>query len=335
LASLGGIFQASLLGLFFLLAGFLTPKSYDRKTLSTFWKERLTRLGIPLLFYILVFNPIAFYLLSVLEIEPWASYPNLQGSLLDYYLAQFESLGESIDFLTDAGPMWFLYVLLIFTFIYTLWRQIAKSDSVKRYIPKELSVPKDVYLLMLAILLGGIAFIVRLISPVDRFPLGIPFGYLTQYFMMFAVGILTARYDWFEKISKGHIKFWSSVLITTVVLFFAYFLLFLGIDADYSVVFGGPNLHALVFALVDNIACMAMIFILIPIFYLKFNRQGIFLKNLSDSSFHMYVIHPPILVAVSLVFISIPLFPVVKLTTVFLLAVVFCYLVSHYFLQRT
>ncbi|MHA2401688.1 MAG: hypothetical protein ACXADH_01755, partial [Candidatus Kariarchaeaceae archaeon] len=34
LASFGGIFQASLLGLFFLLAGFLTPKSFDRKNLS-------------------------------------------------------------------------------------------------------------------------------------------------------------------------------------------------------------------------------------------------------------------------------------------------------------
>ncbi|MHA1979422.1 MAG: hypothetical protein ACW98I_21160, partial [Candidatus Hodarchaeales archaeon] len=31
IASVGGVFQSSLLGLFFLMGGFLTPKSYDRK----------------------------------------------------------------------------------------------------------------------------------------------------------------------------------------------------------------------------------------------------------------------------------------------------------------
>jgi hypothetical protein len=31
LTSIGGLIQASLMGLFFLMGGFLTPKSYDRK----------------------------------------------------------------------------------------------------------------------------------------------------------------------------------------------------------------------------------------------------------------------------------------------------------------
>ncbi|PWI48803.1 hypothetical protein CEE45_04405 [Candidatus Heimdallarchaeota archaeon B3_Heim] len=334
LASFGGIFQASLLGLFFLLAGFLTPKSFDRKKLSVFWKERLLRLGVPLLLYVLLINPIMFYILSVLGIEPWTSYPNLQGSLLDYYFDQFKSLGTLIDFLTNVGPMWFLYVLLIFTFVYTLWRQVSRSDSIQQYIPKELPIPRNVYLFLIAIVLGWVAFIVRFISPVDRFPLGIPFGYLIQYFMMFVVGVITARYDWFEKISKDHIKVWSSILAATVVLFFLYFILFMGVDSDYSVVFGGPNLSALVFALVDNMVCMGMIFVLIPIFYLKFNTQGNIIKNLSDSSFHMYLIHAPILVTISLVFISIPLFPVLKLVIVFPLAVILCYLASQYGLRK-
>lgn len=334
LASIGGIFQASLLGLFFLLAGFLTPKSYDRKGVPTFWKERLLRLGIPLLLYIVLINPIMFYILATLGIQPWSTNPNLQGSLLDFYLSQFQSLGRLIDFLTEIGPMWFLYVLLIFTFVYTLWRQITKSDSLQQYIPTEFSIPNYFYLLLLAIILGCVAFLVRLVSPIDRFPLGIPFGYLIQYLMMFSVGVIAIRYDWFEKISKDHIKVWSIIITVTVVLFFLYFFLFLGIDADYSVVFGGPTLHALVFALVDNVSCMGMIFVLIPIFYLKFNNQGVLLQNLSASSFHMYLIHAPILVAVSLAFASIPLFPIIKLAIVFPLTVILCYLVSHFVLQK-
>jgi hypothetical protein len=334
LASLGGLFQAALLGLFFLLAGFLTPKSYDRKGVTSFWKERLTRLGIPILLYVLLINPFIFYILAMLGIQPWSTNPNLQGSLLDFYASQFQSLEKSLSFLTEIGPMWFLFVLLIFTLIYTLWRQMTKSDSFQQYIPKELSIPKYLHLLLFALILGCIAFLVRIVSPVDRFPLGIPLGYITQYLMMFSVGIIAVKYDWLEKMSKDHIKVWSITMTATVILFFVYFLTFMGLDSDYTTVLGGLNPHALVFALADNILCMGMIFFLIPIFKLKFYNQGIFSKNLSASSFHMYLIHPPILVAVSLVFAPIPLFPIVKLAIVFPITVLLCFLTSHFVLRK-
>ncbi|MHA2167109.1 MAG: acyltransferase family protein [Candidatus Hodarchaeales archaeon] len=334
LASLGGLFQAALLGLFFLLAGFLTPKSYDRKGVRSFWKERLTRLGIPILLYVLLINPFIFYILAMLGIQPWSTHPNLQGSLLDFYASQFQSLEKLLSFLTEIGPMWFLFVLLIFTLIYTLWRQMTKSDSFQQYIPKELSIPKYLHLLLFALILGCIAFLVRIVSPVDRFPLGIPLGYITQYLMMFSVGIIAVKYDWLEKMSKDHIKVWSITMTATVILFFVYFLTFMGLDSDYTTVLGGLNPHALVFALADNILCMGMIFFLIPIFKLKFYNQGIFSKNLSASSFHMYLIHPPILVAVSLVFAPIPLFPIVKLAIVFPITVLLCFLTSHFVLRK-
>src|SRR4051812_48552624 len=45
------------LGLFFLIAGRLTAPSYDRKGASRFVKDRLIRLGIPLLSYTLLLSP--------------------------------------------------------------------------------------------------------------------------------------------------------------------------------------------------------------------------------------------------------------------------------------
>jgi hypothetical protein len=211
---------------------------------------------------------------------------------------------------------------------------MTKSDSFQQYIPKELSIPKYLHLLLFALILGCIAFLVRIVSPVDRFPLGIPLGYITQYLMMFSVGIIAVKYDWLEKMSKDHIKVWSITMTATVILFFVYFLTFMGLDSDYTTVLGGLNPHALVFALADNILCMGMIFFLIPIFKLKFYNQGIFSKNLSASSFHMYLIHPPILVAVSLVFAPIPLFPIVKLAIVFPITVLLCFLTSHFVLRK-
>jgi hypothetical protein len=333
LTSIGGLFQASLMGLFFLMGGFLTPKSYDRKGARLFWKERLLRLGIPLLLYVVLINPIMHYTLATLGIQPWRDLI-LEESFLEYYFSQFQSLDSIILLLTSTGPMWFLYVLLIFTFIYTLWRQITKFDLLRQYIPTEFSIPRYAYLLLVAIILGCATYLIRLVSPLDEFPFSIPFALIIPYLMMFCVGVIAIRYDWFEKMSRVHIKVWSLIIAVTIALFFSYFIFVLGVDADLSVFLGGPTLHALVMALVENIISMGMIFVLIPIFRLKFNHQGPFLQSLSASSYHMYLIHAPILVAVSLLLASISLFPAIKLTIVFIMTIFICYLASHFVVRR-
>ncbi|KKN54047.1 hypothetical protein LCGC14_0596260 [marine sediment metagenome] len=284
LTSIGGLFQASLMGLFFLMGGYFTPKSYDRKGAVSFWRERLVRLGIPLIVYIVLINPLLAYI------------SNPQGSFIDFYLSQFQSLGAFIEFLTETGPMWYVFVLLIFTAVYTLWRQITKIDSVQHIIPKEFSIPKYFYLLFLAISLGFFTFLVRIFSPIDKFPLGIPLGFIIPYLMMFSVGVIAVRYDWFEKMTRRHVKVWAITILTAFILLTLYTLLFVGFDSDLSVFLGGFNWHALAFTLAENVICMGMIFVLLKIFYAKFNHQGKILLNLSSSAFYMYLIHPPVLV---------------------------------------
>jgi hypothetical protein len=316
ITSIGGLLQASLMGLFFLMGGYFTPKSYDRKGLRSFWKERLLRLGIPLLLYIVLINPLLAYIIFALGI------PNERT----FIAPQFQTPEGVINFLTNTGPMWFLYLLLILTAVYTIWRLITKIDSIQRRIPKEFSIPKYVYLLLVAIGLGCVTFFIRLVSPVDKFPLGIPLGFIVQYLMMFSVGVIAVRYDWFEKMTRRHVKIWAVSIMAAYILIFLYGFLVLGLNSDLSVFLGGPTLHALMFALAENIIGMGMIFVLIKIFYAKFNHQGKLLQNLSASAFYMYLIHPPVLVLVSLGFAFLPLMPVIKLILVFPLTVILCYL---------
>jgi len=333
-AAFGGIFQASLMGLFFLMGAYFTPRSYDRKGVSSFWKERFIRLGIPLLLYILLFNPVISYLLAAGGIQPYNFNPKMQGSFIEYYLSNFQSLENLVGFLTNVSITWFLLLLLIFSVVYTIWRQITKIDSIQQCIPKELPIPKYIYLLLLAIGLGFLAFLVRIPFPLIETPLGLPLAYMIQYFMMFCVGIIAYRYGWFEKMNRHHVKVWAITIFVTVMLFFTYFFVFVGVDSDFSDFFGGPHLNALIFALVDNIACMGMIFLLVKIFYAKFNKQGKILQNLADSSFHMYLIHPFVVIPVSLGIAFIPLSPIIKLFIVLPVSVILCYLISHFILQK-
>ena len=334
LTSIGGVFQTSLLGLFFLLGGYFTPNSYDRKGIRSFWKERLIRLGIPLLLYIALINPIMIYTLSQLGISPWNADPALQESFLYYYLTRFLSWENFINFLSFGGPMWFLRVLLIFTAIYTLWRQISKLDSVQRKIPKSLSIPRYSYLLALAFGLGFLTFAVRIYLPIDDRPLEIPWGQLIQYLMMFSIGVICVRYRWFEKMTKKHVKIWLLIIIISLVVIYIDFFIAIAMEVDFIDFTGGANLHAFLFAMVDNIICMGFIFILIKIFYARFNKQGPILRNLSNSAYHMYLLHPLVLVALSLGFASLNLYPIIKLALVFPLTVIFCYLLSHFMLEK-
>jgi len=333
-ASLGGVFQAALLGLFFLLGGYFTPKSYDRKGIYSFWKERLVRLGIPLLLYIAVINPLMIYILSLLGISPWDTMPMLQGTFLDYYFSRFTSWIAFIDYISFGGPMWFLRVLLIFTAIYTVWRQITKLDSIQKRIPESISIPKYPYLLLLAICLGIFSFIVRIFLPIDVRPLEIPWGQFIQYLMMFSVGVICIRYLWFEKMTKKHVKIWLLTIIISLVIIYADFIIAMVTEVDFINFTGGLNIHSFIMAIVDNIICLGVIFILIKVFYAKFNKQGTILRNLSVSAYHMYLVHPLILVAVSLGLSPLILHPLIKLVVVFSLTIILCYLTSRFIIQK-
>jgi peptidoglycan/LPS O-acetylase OafA/YrhL len=55
------------IGFFFLLASYFTPGSYDRKGGAPFVRDRLVRLGLPLLLHELLIEPLAVYLAGGLD----------------------------------------------------------------------------------------------------------------------------------------------------------------------------------------------------------------------------------------------------------------------------
>ena len=123
-ASLGGLIlvlfvlfnQAWFMGAFFLLAGYFTPASFDRRGTGSFLKERLLRLGVPLLIWIFLFNPISNIGLF-LEPARWIAEPLTWQNFWQMYP----------DFL-GFGVAWFLALLLIFSFGYS-WLALADSQT--------------------------------------------------------------------------------------------------------------------------------------------------------------------------------------------------------------
>ena len=102
---------AFFMGFFFLISGYFIEGSYDRKGAAKFLSDRLLRLGVPLVFFVIVVNGSLGYATT----ETVRGY---FGFLAIEYLG-----GGHLEF----GPLWFIAHLLAYAVLYTLWRLLVPT----------------------------------------------------------------------------------------------------------------------------------------------------------------------------------------------------------------
>jgi len=138
--------QSYFMSVFFLLAGYFTPRSLEKKGSGPFLTDRLIRLGIPLLVYsILIFNINGFILSRFVYGVPFQVHIGYQ-----------------------PGHLWFLQALLIFALIYVIYKAITgRNGEISPFQIYRDRFPPDVVLLLSIVVLGVITFAVRLALPVE------------------------------------------------------------------------------------------------------------------------------------------------------------------------
>ena len=103
--------QGWFMGAFFLLAGYFTPGAFDRKGSGGFLRDRMIRLGIPLVVYVFALNPLA-------ELGVWLMPAELTG------LTGSPAWSDYPD-MVGLGPLWFVAMLLIFSIGYVGSKRLA------------------------------------------------------------------------------------------------------------------------------------------------------------------------------------------------------------------
>ncbi len=169
--------QAYFMSLFLLISAYFVPGSYDRKGASHFLKDRLIRLGIPLIIYSWIISPLTWVVITSVtqgQTRPWWTY--LPG------------VGDAV---IGAGPLWFVEVLLILSLVYTLWRRLFQSNPPAPPVDTQSQFPGNAVIAVFALLTGVGAFLVRLVFPVDwNFSLlNLQFPFFVLYIAMFIVGL--------------------------------------------------------------------------------------------------------------------------------------------------
>jgi glucans biosynthesis protein C len=317
LTALNSIGMAAGMGFFFLLAGYFTPASYDRKGGVSFLRDRIIRLGLPWLVYSLLLEPLVVYIAHGLPGSFWSFYPT--------YLHRVDSIAD--------GPIWFVELLLCFSILYVAWRSLARSR------PQAASgtgtVPGYRAIFGFILGLGLLSFVVRIWWPQYWIlqPFNLPAGYLLQYVSFYILGIVASRRNWLFSLTPRMGRDWSLIALLATLPFY-------GVAIPYVLgggtagghpgieLAGGFHWLSLAYTLWESFVIVGVCIGLLVLFRTRLNHQGRLAISLAASVYTVYLIHPVVLVGFSYAFHVVTLYPLLKWGIAVLITLPLCFLAS-------
>ena len=300
--------QGFFMGILFFIAAAFIPGAYDRKGFRKFITDRLVRLGLPTLVFMLVLHPLTMYILA-------ANGAALLGSR--GFWAWYGSLLTSGRFLSESGPLWFAFALLAFSILYAVGRWVVDklrtptTDNVAVRPVTTKAVHLAAVLLMLVIALGS--FFVRLVQPIGTSWLNMQLCFFPQYIVLFGAGLWAGRIGLLQSLPRAAGKVWLRLAFALGVP--GWFLLMgLGgaISGSETVFAGGWHWQAAAFAAWEGFFSVSISLGLITLFREKGNARTPVTGLLADTCFGIYVFHTPVLVAASMAIQALALYPLAK-----------------------
>jgi surface polysaccharide O-acyltransferase-like enzyme len=271
--------QAWFMGLFFLLAGYFTPGALQAKGTAAFVRDRLLRLGLPLLVYGFVIGP------ATIALAQTARGRDFGATLLQLWQRP----------VFEAGPLWFAWALLLFTAAALLrGRFVAPMRPADPAAPW----PRDSTLLAAALAVAAVAFALRLAWPVGTTLAALQIGYFASYAALFAFGYHAAGARLLERVPPGQARRWRRVAAVTLPVLAVVALAAPQTSALAGRAEGGLSVPAAVYALWEPLVAWGVIGTLL----LRAGRATTspLWDTLARRAFAVYVVHPAVVVGISL-----------------------------------
>lgn len=299
--------QAFFMGLFFLLAGYVTPSALAAKGLRRFVADRLLRLGLPLLVFGCVLGPLAVALAGTQQGRPF--WPGWLGLVAH---------GGFV-----LGPLWFAWTLLLFTAAWLAWRGLHRATpaaaalvGVMPSTAAQAPVPGDRAWLLAALGVGAAALAIRQWVPVGEHRLGLQLGYVASYVFLFALGCTAWRHRWLERVPPAQARRWGRVALYTVPLLVATAAAtgaLAGRAVDFS---GGLAAAAVVYAFWEPFVAWGVMARLLVGFQSRHNTPNPRWQRWDASAYGAFILHAPVVVGLSVLLAGWPLPPALKFALV-------------------
>ena len=298
--------QTYFMSAFFLLAGYFTPRSLEKKGPSSFLIDRFIRLGIPLLIYTTLIININQFLVQVV-----------------YWKVPFTWLLEY-----DPGHLWFLQALLLFAVIYAVYHGFSDRDrSQQRFRVFPDRYPTNRALIIAIAVLAVLTFIVRIFVPIGEWIGGFQLAHFIHYIFCFFIGILAYRGDWFSRLGKSQARPWGILALVMLPVFFAIAILGGALEGDEQLAKfgGGVYWQSFVYSLWESVMLIAVTTFMLYFFRERISQAGPLARTLAASVYTVYIIHQTLVTAVDIVFIPISIPTILKFVFVAIISVPLCF----------
>lgn len=274
--------QSFFMGFFFFLSAYFIPGSYNKKGAARFVKDRLLRLGIPLVFYSFVLSPILIYLVYYFGKGHHISFMQFLDGFHDW-----------INF----GVLWFVAALLLFTFVYVLWRMINK-----KYQSKSFATPSSRMIFWFAAGVGLVSFLVRIVFPIGWIlkPVGFQPAYFSQYVALFTLGLVAGKNNWLDTLLYNNGKRFARYALRLLLFFPASLIIEKVVKSPEAWFSGGLHWQQLLYAVWEQLLGFSIIVALLIFGKKLWNKSSALMSKLSRNAFAVYIFHPLVLITLSL-----------------------------------
>jgi glucan biosynthesis protein C len=280
-----GHLQSFFMGLLFFFGGVFAHGACARRGPVGFVRERLFRLGLPALLYMVVIHPFMVYVL--LRKPHWRP----SGELYLEYLT-------TTRVLSGNGPLWFAIALLIFSAVLAGWRGLMPSATPAENKP----APRATAVFGFAILLALSTFLIRLVQPLDSNIFNMQLCFFPQYMAAFSVGVLAGKHGWLEPLASSRLAAtagWLGLILGPVMLTAVIVLGGIIKTGDFAPYRGGWHWQAFGLASWEQLSGVALGLGVMSLFHRKFTSDGPLARWLANHSFGVYVLHGVVLVALT------------------------------------
>jgi hypothetical protein len=288
------------LGPLFLVAGWFSAVSLARRGPGAFVRARLVRLGVPLVGYVLLLQPLTDYI---------GNLRSERGSFT-YYLG-----------MTEVGVMWFVAALLAFSLTYAAIRHRRPV-----YEPRTPGQPLATIALA-AVTIAVTSFLAWQIWPWNAEALlNLRFGEWPQGAVLFALGAHAGETGWLDGLRPATVRRLGWLAATGMVVLASLFGLELLLRGDVDVLLDATAYgRTTLFAALDGLIAVTWTLWCVAWFRRRWTGHGPVLDRASRGSYAAYVVHPLVLTTLMVAFATVALPPVMKFVVISMAGVPACF----------
>ncbi|MHB8110245.1 MAG: acyltransferase family protein [Syntrophorhabdaceae bacterium] len=305
------------LSCFFLISGYFTPGSLDKKGFAIYLKERFLRIGVPLTIFAIMVRPLIYYFLHRDTL-----------SMKTYFFTGSALFLKNIA----PGPAWFLEALLIFSLLYGIGRTIGKS--LRSGPSRLLNFPGTGWIFLFISILAFCTYSLHIFLPHNKEIFHLRLGNFAEYAAFFAVGIFAWRNKWIDTLTDSIGRQWTFITSIAVAAYAAIVIFSWHAQEDLAFLRGGYSLRTFIATYIGTLIAVGSSISLIYIFRTFLNMQSGFVKSLTRDAYAVFIFHAPVLIFVTYLIQPMKALPFLKFLIAFIGGCGLCFLICRYVVRN-